>query len=99
MSWQENAETASASQKDQASGSESAELERKARIALGLYGFLAVLAWLTLDGTVLVDGRPVELRLVPLVVLGGLVVKTLLALKAEKIRRALIREREEVLKG
>jgi hypothetical protein len=46
-----------------------------------------------------VDGRPVELRLVPLVVLGGLVVKTLLALKAEKIRRALIREREEVLKG
>jgi hypothetical protein len=99
MSWQENAETASASPKDQVPGSESAGLERKARIALGLYGVLAVLAWLTLDGTVLVDGRPVELRLVPLVVLGGLVVKTLLALKAEKIRRALIREREEVLKG
>ena len=99
MSWQENAETASASPKDQVPGSESAGLERKARIALGLYGVLAVLAWLTLDGTVLVDGRPVELRLVPLIVLAGLAARTFLAVKAEKIRRASIQDREENLKG
>jgi hypothetical protein len=99
MSWQENAETAAASPKDEAPVSESAELERKARIALGLYVVLAVLAWFTLDGTVLVDGRRVELRLVPLFVLGGLVVKTLLALKAEKVRRASNRDREGVLKS
>jgi hypothetical protein len=65
-----------------------AELERKARIAFGLYLVLAVVAWFTMDGKVLVYGRPVELRLVPLIVLGGLAAKTLLALKAEKIRRA-----------
>ncbi len=76
-----------------------AELERKARIAFGLYVVLGAVAWFTLDGTVLVYGRPVELRLVPLVVLGGLAARTLLAVKAEKIRRASSREREESLKG
>jgi hypothetical protein len=107
MSWPENAESASASPQDGEPGSARlglsagpvAELERKARIALGLYLVLAVLAWFTLDGTVLVYGRPVELRLVPLVVLGGMAFKTMLALKAEKIRRASSRDREESLKG
>jgi hypothetical protein len=96
MGWQQNAETAAASQKDEGSGAlraslasdPVAKLERNARIALGLYLFLGVLAWFTLDGTVLVYGRPVELRLVPLVVLGGMAFKTILAVKAEKIRRA-----------
>jgi hypothetical protein len=70
-----------------------AELERKARIAFGLYLILTVVAWFTMDGTVLVYGRPVELRLVPLIVLVGLAAKTLLALKAEKIRRASSQDR------
>ena len=77
-----------------------AELERKAKIAFGLYVVLGVVAWFTLDGTVLVYGRPVELRLVPLIVLGGLAARTLLAVKAEKIRRASSQDRsEESLKG
>jgi hypothetical protein len=77
-----------------------AELERKARIAFGLYVLLAVVAWFTLDGTVRVFGRPIELRLVPLIVLAGLAARTLLAVKAEKIRRASLQDRgEESLKG
>ena len=112
MGWPENAESAAASSTDEESGStsaglrarfsaeSSATLERKARIAFGLYVVLAVVAWFTLDGTVRVYGRPVELRLVPLVVLGGLAVRTLLAVKAEKIRRASLQDRgEESLKG
>jgi hypothetical protein len=107
MRWQENAESAAASKKDDGAGSiraelgaeQSAKLERKAGIALGLYLVLAVVAWFTLDGTVLVYGRPVEIRLVPLVVLGGLAARTLLAVKAEKIRRASSQDREESLKG
>jgi hypothetical protein len=116
MGWPENAESAAASRKDEGSGASSvglsaglrarfsaessATLERKARIAFGLYLVLAVVAWFTLDGTVRVYGRPVELRLVPLVVLGGLAVRTLLAVKAEKIRRASLQDRgEESLKG
>ena len=113
MRWQENAELAAASdEKDDESGSASsgtisagvgaepsAELERKARIALRLYLVLAVVAWFTLDGTVQMYGRQVEIRLVPLIVLGGLAAKTLLAVKAEKIRRASSQDREESLKG
>jgi hypothetical protein len=40
------------------------------------------------EGTVLVFGRPVELRLVPLIVIGGLALRTVLARQAEKIRRS-----------
>jgi hypothetical protein len=39
-------------------------------------------------GKVLVWGKPVELRLVPLIIIGGLALKTVLALQAEKIRRS-----------
>jgi hypothetical protein len=111
MRWQQNAESAAASEKDERSGSTrtglgaklgaepGAEIERKARIAFGLYLVLGVVAWFTLDGTVLVYGRPIELRLVPLIVLGGLAARTLLAVKAEKIRRASSQDREESLKG
>ena len=57
-------------------------------MALALYGVLAVLVWFTLgEGKILVRGRPVELRLVPLIVIGGLALRTVLARQAEKIRR------------
>ncbi len=64
------------------------DLDRKFWIALALFGILALLAWFTIgDGTFDVDGRPVEIRLVPLVVMGGLALRTVLARQAEKIRR------------
>jgi len=68
----------------QSSGS---ELERKYWIALALYGALAVLVWFTMDaGKVVAFGKPVELRLVPLIIIGGLALRTVLALQADKIR-------------
>ena len=64
------------------------DLDRKYWIALGLYALLAALAWFTLgESKVLVMGKPVDLRLLPLVVLGGFALKTVLARQAEKIRR------------
>jgi hypothetical protein len=66
-----------------------ADLDRKFWAALAMYAVLAVLAWFTMgEGTVPVFGRPVDLRLLPLVVLGGLALRTVLARQAEKIRRA-----------
>ena len=66
-----------------------ADLDRKFWVAMALFAVLAVLAWLTMgEGSVLVYGRPVELRLVPLIVIGGLALRTVLARQAEKIRRS-----------
>ena len=66
----------------------STELERKYWLALGLYAVLAALVWFTMDaGKVMVFGRPVELRLVPLIIIGGLALRTVLARQAERIRR------------
>jgi hypothetical protein len=62
-------------------------LEKKFRVALVLYAVLAALSWFTLDGKIPVGGRLVELKLVPLVIIGGLALRTVLAMKAEKIRR------------
>ena len=65
-----------------------ADLDRKFWMALGLFAVLAVLAWFTIgDGTFDVDGKPVQVRLVPLVILGGLALRTILAWRAEKIRK------------
>jgi hypothetical protein len=64
------------------------DLDRKYWVALALYGILGVLAWFTMDASkVLIHGRPVDLRLVPLIVLAGLALRTLLARHADKIRR------------
>jgi hypothetical protein len=65
------------------------DLERKYWLALALYGVLAALVWFTMgEGKVLVFGKPVELRLLPLIVIGGLALRTVLARSAEKIRRS-----------
>ncbi len=64
-----------------------ADLDRRFWPALALYGVLALLAWFTMGPeTVLVEGRPVEMRWIPLLVLGGLALRTTMARHAEKIR-------------
>ena len=82
---------------DQGSGQESSGQEdsgheirrdRKFWIALGLYGVLAVAIWFTLgEGTVLVLGRRVEIRWIPMFVIGTFVFRTYMAREADKIRR------------
>jgi len=62
-------------------------LEKKYWVALVLYAVLAALSWFTLDARIPIGGRLVELRLVPLVIIGGLTLRTVVAMKAEKIRR------------
>jgi hypothetical protein len=65
-----------------------ADLDRKFWAAMAMFAVLAVVVWLTMgEGSILVFGRPVELRLVPLIVIGGLALRTVLARQAEKIRR------------
>jgi hypothetical protein len=65
------------------------DLEKRFPLALAIYAVLAALVWFTMDaGKVLVMGRPVELRLVPLIILAGLAVRTVLARQADRIRRA-----------
>ena len=76
------------------------DLDRKFWIALGMYAVLAVLAWFTLggdkvlvpwfdlsEGKIVGVSRLVEMRLIPLIVLGGFALRTVLARHAEKIRR------------
>jgi hypothetical protein len=64
------------------------ELERRYPVALGLYLVLAVLVWFTVgEEKVLVAGRPVELRWVPLLIIGGLALRTMLARHADRIRK------------
>ncbi len=64
------------------------DLDRKFWLALAMYAVLAVLVWFTMgEGKALVLGRAVEVRLLPLIVLGGLALRTVLARQAEKIRR------------
>jgi ribosomal protein S3 len=65
-----------------------AEIERKFWIALTLYGILGAVVWFTLgEGTVLVLGRRVEIRWIPLFVIATFVFRTYLAREADKIRR------------
>ena len=68
--------------------SSGSELDRKYWAALALYAVLALLVWFTMDaGKLPVFGRPVDLRLVPLIVIGAMAVKTVVARHAERIRR------------
>jgi len=66
-----------------------ADLDKRFPVALGLYAVLAVLVWFTMDaGKIMVMGRPVDIRLVPIVIIAGLALRTVLARSAEKIRRS-----------
>ena len=63
------------------------DLQRRYPIALLLYGVLAVLAWFTVgEGTILVFGKPVELRLIPVLILALFALRTMLVHQADKIR-------------
>ena len=65
------------------------QMDRKYWIALALFAVLALLVWFTLgEDKVLVFGKPVDIRLLPLIVIGGLALRTVLAHSAEKIRRS-----------
>jgi hypothetical protein len=87
--WWQSAEYAAQKRRMEGLHSAGSELERKYWVALALYVVLAVLVWFTMDASkVLVHGRPVDLRLVPLIILGGLALRTVLALQADKIRRS-----------
>jgi hypothetical protein len=64
------------------------ELDRKFPVALVLYGLLAVLVWFTMGADkILVSGRQVELRLIPILIIGTFALRTVVAHKADKIRR------------
>jgi hypothetical protein len=79
----------SAAQKRKKTGPErGSDLDRKFWTAIALFAILAALVWFTMgEGSVLVYGKPVQLRLIPLIVIGGLALRTVLARQAEKIRR------------
>jgi hypothetical protein len=65
-----------------------AQRERKFWVAMGMYGLLAVLVWFTLgEGTTSVLGRRIEIRWIPLFVLGTFVFRTWMAREADKVRR------------
>jgi hypothetical protein len=64
------------------------DFDRKFWAAMAMFAALAALVWFTMDaGSVFVFGRPVEVRLVPLIIIGALALRTVLARQAEKIRR------------
>ena len=64
------------------------ELQRRYPIALLLYGVLAVLVWFTVgEGTILVFGKPVEMRWIPILILATFAFRTVLVRQADKIRR------------
>ena len=64
------------------------DLDRKYPAALMLYGVLAVLVWFTMgEDKILVSGRPMELRLIPILIIGTFALRTIVAHRADKIRR------------
>ena len=68
-------------------GSHGRELDRKYWVALLMYGVLAVLAWFTLgNGNIILFGKPVELRLIPILILASFALRTVLVRQADKIR-------------
>ena len=63
-------------------------IDRKFWAAVGMYAVLAALVWFTMSADkVLVLGRPVEMRWIPLFVIGVMALRTVLVRHAERIRR------------
>jgi hypothetical protein len=86
--WYENAATAEQRRMFVRFHNTGSELDRKFWVALALYGVLAGLVWFTVgEGKFLVHGRPVDIRLVPLLIIGVFALRTVLARQADRIRR------------
>ena len=65
-----------------------ANRDRKFWVAMGGFAILGALIWFTLgEGTVLAFGRPVQIKLIPLFVVGMFVLRTWVAREADKVRR------------
>jgi hypothetical protein len=64
------------------------DLQKRYPVALLLYAVLGVLVWFTVgEGTIIVFGRPVEMRWIPILILGTFAFRTVLVRQADKIRR------------
>jgi hypothetical protein len=62
--------------------------DQKFWVAMGAFGVLAAVIWFTLgEGTVFAFGRPVEIKLIPLFVIGTFVLRAIVAREADKVRR------------
>jgi hypothetical protein len=88
MRWPQNLEGGAAKGREERLGSTGSELERKYRIALALYGVLAVVVWFTIgEGKVPVFGRMIEIRWIPIFILATFAFRTAMAMQADRIRR------------
>jgi hypothetical protein len=73
-------------------------LDKKFWPAMAVYVVLAGVVWFTLDeGKTFVFGRPVEIRLIPVLVIGLFAFRTVVARKADQIRRQGDEEAEKLL--
>ena len=62
--------------------------DRKFWTAIGMFAVLAVVIWFTVgDGSTIVFGKQVEIRWIPLFVIGTFVFRAYVAREADKIRR------------
>jgi hypothetical protein len=70
-------------------------IEGKFWIALMLYGVLGAVVWFTLGpGTILVLGRAVDIRAIPMFVIATFVFRTVMARAANRIRQADVQDGE-----
>jgi hypothetical protein len=63
------------------------DLQKRYPVALALYAVLGVLVWFTMgEGTVVVFGKHIEMRWVPILILATFAFRTVMARQADKIR-------------
>jgi len=87
--WFENLGTLNQRRREERLGRTGSDLERRYPVALAMFGALAVLVWFTIgEGSVVVLGRPVEVRWVIEFILGMFVFRTVMAMQADRIRRS-----------
>ena len=61
--------------------------ERRFYVALGMYAVLAVLVWTTISYTpIRIEGRVIDFRVIPSLILGLFALRTVLFRQAERIR-------------
>ncbi len=86
--WFQNLETLNAKRREERLGRTGSDLERRYPVALVMYGVLAVLVWFTIgEGSVMLAGRPVEVRWVVEFILAMFIFRTVMAMQADRIRR------------